>query len=655
MLIVACGSLQAQDLRYGKVSKEEIEETAHPLEPEADAAILFRDTYVHFDYFRNQGFNIITEVVERVKIYNKDGFDYATKSIGLYKSGSTKEYVNGLKGVTYNLVDGKIEETKLKNDGIFDEERSDYLDVKKFTMPDIKEGSVIEYKYTVTSPFLSNIDEMRLQEEIPINIVNARMYAPEYFGLKRHSKGWRFLNVEETTTQKSISFTYTESRGGNFQNDKVTYTENIYKIEEENVPSIKEEAYCGNIDNYLSSIKFELAYTKFPNEPIKPIATSWEDVAKTIYDSDAFGGELHSSRFYSDDIDPYLAKAATPSEKMLMIFEFVKSKMNWNGHYGLYAENGIRRAYKEASGNSGDINLLLVAMLRYAGLEANPVITSTKSNGIPIFPTRNGFNYVLASVDLAGGTALLDATNKLASVNLLEDEIINWSGRIIKEDGSSQVISLSPSKPASHRVMAVVEIGDDLSTKGKLRQRSMGNYAHNERMIYKSKNDDERRMNLEENFQGIEIHDLAFAEMENVYKPVSTEYEFDSMDQLEEIGGKLYFSPMFHLTTSENPFKSEERKYPVDFIYPREQVYSFTVNIPDGYEVESLPENLKIAMIDNAGEFVYQITQSSNTLQLHVKSAINESMFPPDKYVDLKKFYDMMIAKEGEKVVLKKI
>lgn len=655
LLLVACSAVQAQDFRFGKVSKEELQEEAHPLDPEADAAVLYRDKFIRYEYYRNQGFVIETEVYERIKIYNADGFDYATETIGLYQDGGTREGLSGLKAVTYNLVDGKIEETKLKKDGIFEEERTDYLDITKFTMPDIKEGSVIEYKYKISSPFLANIDEIRLQEEIPVNKVNVRLYAPEYFGLKRHAKGWRFVNVVESGSSKTLSFVSSNGGGSGFNNDQVRYTENVYTIEDKDIPAVKEEAYCGNIDNYLSSIKFELAYTKFPQSPIQTFAMTWEDVSKSIYESESFGGELQNGRFFEKDLDPLLAKATSPAEKAVAVFEYAKARMNWNGGFGLYAENGIKKAYKDGSGNSGDINLLLVAMLRYAGLDANPVITSTKSNGIPVFPTRTGFNYVIAGVKLNGGLALMDATNKMGAINVLEDEIINWNGRMIMEDGASQFVSLSPSEPAENKVTVLVNIDDDLKATGKFRKSASGNYAYHERAMYKDTDDDERIMMIEESYQGIEVQDFELKDYENVYKPISTLYNFEAVDVIEEIGGKLYFSPMFQLITDENPFKSEERKYPVDFLYPREESQIVIVNLPEGYVVESVPESLKVALPDEAGHFTFQITATDKQIQLRANSAIKKSMFSPEQYLDLKKFFDMMIAKENEKVVLTKV
>ena len=159
----------AQNYKFGKVSKEELIQKQHPTDPTADAAILYRETHANFDYSSDSGFYMVTDVFERIKIYNKEGFDWTTKEIDLYQGSSGKDEISGLKAYTYYLgANDKIEEIKLKNEGIFEEKTNKYIHKVRFTMPDVKEGCIIEFKYTIKSPFISNIDEFRFQETNPV-------------------------------------------------------------------------------------------------------------------------------------------------------------------------------------------------------------------------------------------------------------------------------------------------------------------------------------------------------------------------------------------------------------------------------------------------------------------------------------------------------
>ena len=652
----------AQNYKFGKVSKEELAQSQHSTEPASEAAILYREVHTTFDYSSDSGFYMITDVFERVKIYKKEGFDWASKEIELYQgnSGSNDE-ISGLKAVTYNLNGGNIEEIKLKNEGVFNEVTTKYIHKVKFTMPDLKEGSVIEYKYTIKSPFISNIDEFRFQETIPVEKVDVRFASPEYFIFKTHEKGWIPYKVGKNTRDRIIPMSNARSEYDKFGNmtskggsRDLKFKEDIYNIELSNVPAMKEEAYVGNIDNYSTSLKFELSYVDFPGSTMKTYSTTWEDVSKGIYEVDSFGSELAKSNYFEDDLNKILSGVSNPEEKISRIFSFVVNKMSWNNYTGYYTNEGVKEAYKKGSGNVADINLMLVAMLRKANLNADPVLISTKDHGMPLFPTRNGFNYVIAGVELPQGILLLDATNKDAEIGILRSSIMNWQGRIIKKDGASDWVSLSPRTPAVKTAMVNAEIKPDLSFTGKAQNRFTGNYAFQYRTDFKSLTEDAQRKAVEKKTSQTELSNLKFENLTTVGKPVSLDYDFESLDAVEDVAGKLYFSPMVFMATVENPFKPETRDYPIDFGYPMKDRYIINIALPEGYKVESMPENAVFNLGEDTGSFRYLISQVGNKLQLSVEFSINKSFIAAEEYGNLKKFYELLIAKENEKVVLSK-
>ncbi len=655
----------SQDFRFGKVSKEEVLEKQHPTDSTADAAILYREMNTRFQYSESEDFYILTEFYERIKIYNKDGFDWANKRVKLYQgSGGADEEISGLRGYTYFMDGNKVKDERLRNDGIFDEEVNEYLEVTKFTMPAVTEGCVIEYKYTVKSPFITNIDEYRFQEKIPVNKVQMQFSVPEYFNYKQHQKGWIPFRIEENGTTQSMTLRYTEPVSGGFgggnivperKSTNIEFQENSYTVNLKDVPALKEEAFSGNIDNYSSALKFELSYINYPSSPLEMITTTWEDVSKSIYDSNAFGDQLNRDNYFDDDIDKLLNGINDPNKKMIAIFEYVKRKMNWNSFFGLYAMEGTKNAYKKGSGNVSDINLMLVSMLRYAGFNANPVLVSTKSNGIPFFPTRNGFNYVIASVENGNSVVLMDATNKEGEPNILESELLNWQGRIIREDRTSSWVSLYPSSHASQSTMMNLNINkDDYSISGSAQNRFTGHYALQQRKTYKNIKEEQVRKRLEKSSGETEISNINFENLEKLYTPVSLKYDFENFDAVEEIGGKLYLSPLLFLAMDENPFKLNERNYPIDFEYPMKDRYIVTVNIPEGYKVESVPESTNFVLGENLGAFKYLINNVGGRLQVSVEFAINTAIMPAQNYDMIKKFFKLMIDKEQEKVVLTK-
>ena len=117
----------------------------------------------------------------------------------------------------------------------------------------------------------------------------------------------------------------------------------------------------------------------------------------------------------------------------------------------------------------------------------------------------------------------------------------------------------------------------------------------------------------------------------------------------------MYFSPLLHFGMKENPFKQEEREYPVDFGFPTNDKYSVNIAIPDGYQIESLPAQVALSMPDNYGSFKYMISNTDNLIQVVVSLDINSAIIPSDDYSTLKEFFKKVVEKENEKVVLKKI
>ncbi|EWH15139.1 transglutaminase domain-containing protein [Cellulophaga geojensis KL-A] len=659
---LAINLISAQDFDFGKVSTKELNEKVHPLDSSASAAYLYKHKKCYFRYLDNSGFELVTEVYERIKIYNKEGYDFATKAIPLYKaSQGNREKIIGLKAVTYNLVGNKIEETKLKKDGIFESEMSEFYDQTKFTMPNIKDGSVIEFKYKINSPFIFNVDEFVFQHSIPVNKLESSFSSPEYYNYKLNSRG--YLNIYPKITRVNSSLNIKSktrsSMSSNvvsttFSNDKINFFENKHIYSVTDIPALKEEPYINNIDNYRAAAKYELSYVQYPNSVPKYYSSTWKDVVKTIYDSPSFGTELNKTGYYNQDIDPLVSSLSDPMQKAAAIYNYVKSKVKWNGIYGKYTYNGVRKAYKENVGNVADINLMLTSMLRYAGLNANPVLVSTRGNGVPIFPTREGYNYVISAIDTGEGIILLDATSMYSMPNVLPTRVLNWEGRIIAKDGASSTIGLYPNEQSTKTIMMTTNLTANGDLSGSYRKVVKLHNARIYRNNYNEADEDGYIEKIEKSLD-LEISDFEVKNSLDIGKPILESYKFVKESQADVIGDKIYFSPMFFYKSKSNPFKLEKRSYPIDFSYPSETTYRIIVDIPEGYKVETLPEIKSIALPEQLGSFKYNVTQKNNQIHLLVVESINKAIITPKYYEAVKTYYKILIEKENEKVVLTKI
>lgn len=638
MLVAFASHSEAQTYEMGKVSKEELAEKVHPTDSTAAAALLYKKGTTDFEFDGEGRFILVHKFEFRYKIYKKEGYDYGNFS-KYYYAGTNADRLYFTDCATYNLLDGKIEKTKLKSDGEFIENAQKDYKVKKIALPNVKEGSVVEYKYELRTYNLYELPQYYFQYSIPANFVEYRIRIPQYFTMSKRLLG--YLPVEQDQMRVN-------SLSGN-------YYEMQYNFKYKNAPALKDEEYVNNIDNFRSKVILEIASYQFPNRPVENLATDWESVCKTLYDEDSFGAELEKKNYFEDDLALILKDKISQDDKINAIYAFVKNKMTYNDRESLYCDEGVKSAYKKNTGNVAEINLMLVAMLRHAGIAANPIILSTRSNGLAFLPSRSAFDYVIAGIELENKLMVLDATDKNLNPNLLPIRALNWFGRVIRENKSSAEVELYATIKSKQYINAITKIETDGTLSGKVRKQSFDYYAYLFRDKYSKESNDAYLEHLEKKYDGLEINDYNRTNDKALDKPIVEDYTFTHNNIVESIGGKLYIKPMLFFTTTTNPFKQEKREYPVDLYFPMLDKTSITITIPEGYKVESLPAPVKLAMEGDLGSFVFNISATENQIQLIVNEDYNSSIFPAEYYQTLKDFIKAIVEKEAEKIVLVKI
>lgn len=652
----------AQKNELGSVTIAELQEKFNPSDSSAVATILYNKGKTYFEYREDSGFKIITDVEVKVKIYKKEGYNWANDAVQFYTGGVDKETVSFSRAITYNLVNGQIEKTKLKNENEFSEQQNKFWSARKIVMPNVKEGSIIEYRYTIKSPFYTTFPDWKFQRSIPVKYSEYITEIPEYYVYNPYRKGSIMpkessekLKSTIKIPQRDLTVTTRDNTSGKREMNIIEYITNKTRYLLENIPAIKEESYVNNIDNYTVTLQHELAGVQMPQSSYEGYSTTWENVAKKIYENEDFGNQIRKNNYYESDVTTIIQGLTSDEEKTMAIFTFVKSRMNWNNINGYLTDNGVKKAYSDKSGNTADINLMLVSMLKYAGIKSNPVLISTRANGISFFPTRTGFNYVIASAVVNGKSILLDATNKNSLPNVLPLRDLNWIGRAISNDGTSDIVDIMPNFNSSNSVNLVGSIDAKGIVSGKIRDQYNDYYALRFRDRYKGIANTVISDNIEKENNGMEISDYEVSSHDVLTDPVVEKYSFKNSNATEVIGDKIYFSPLLHLATVENPFTQETREYPIDFSFPINNKYRINLTIPEGHTIENLPKPAKVNMENNYGNFSYSISSSANQVQILLELNINASIVPPEDYETIKEFYKLFIEKNNEKIILKKV
>lgn len=660
-VLLNCTILHAQKLKFGKVSKEELEEKFYPLDATADAAYLYNSRRTYFELNTSKmTFDIVTNYYHRIKIYSNEGFNYANIKIPFYSPyNQSNEKIISLKAVTYNLIDGKIKKNKLESKNIFNDTKSKYWSLKKFTLPNLKPGCIIEVKYQIISPY-DNIRDLQFQYNIPVKKLEHKVEIPDYYNYKKTNTGYYLIAPIINKSGRTIEFSSisrnglrsTNSISGDYSIDLITQHA-LYKAD--NIPSLKDnQPYISSINNYRGGVKFEISSIKIPGSTPRFFSESWSNVAKTIYNNPYFVTELNKSLYYKAQLQEILKVSATTNEKIWNIFNFVKNNVRWNGHQSKYKELGVSKAFKEHVGNSADINLMLVSMLRSANLNANPVLLSTRNNGRPIVPTLEGLNYVIASVKTEEGKYyLLDATSKYSVPNLLPIRTNNWQGHLVTEKGYHKTIPLSPQRISTESNTLTVKFDTDFNATGLLRSTFDNLQALQLRNKYNHVTEKTHKTALEKKYP-IEIVNFKVTNQTKLALPVSRTIQFSSKDLFDKTPSKVYISPLLFLSKESNPFKEEKRTFPVEFNYPFKEINKTSIYIPENYSIESIPESFGIA--SSNGKYIYKFKAIANKNKVSILSSleIKESMVPSIYYDELKKLYNQMITKQAEKIVLVK-
>ena len=664
ILSLLCSSVTAfgtppPDITFGKVDESTLSMTHYPLDSTAGAVVLGDYGSSRIDYNQAQGLQVIFTRHTRIKILNSSAYDLANVYVNLYKQGNDEEKISQIKGYTYNLENDKVVKTKLNRRDVFEEAYSDHLNRAKFTLPNVKEGAVIEYSYRITSEFLSYLRDWEFQREIPTAWSEYQVTIPEYFHYNQLSRGYHPLVVNERSTSSgSFHFNNKERTG-----DRVTQTEmshstmDFQQLEQrwaaQDVPALTEEPYITTMNDYVTQIVFELSSINIPGQSFQDFSSTWEEVDEELMDHTYFGDLLSSSQSVRKTAEAVVAGATSPPEKMVRLFNYVRDHVKWNEVSRLVGSQSLKKTLSEGTGNSADANLLLVALLREAGLTAYPVVLSTRDHGIVLepFPRINQFNYVIAQVQVGETTQLLDATDPICPYNLLPLRCLNNRGRIVGPTVSDPWVPLQPATSSAHMVMANLTVEDSQLVGEVVRSNAQYDALRVRKKLASFSSQDNFVTSVKQAQPGIRHYELAQGEA--LEESIKETMKVAFTNGLQQAGKVLYVDP-FVIETEENPFKSVKRTYPVDYPHLMRHLYILNLTIPDGYAVDELPETLSIALPNDGGTYRFAVAQRGNVLQINSQLNISKTRFYAQEYAALRTFYQQMIDKQREQIVLVK-
>jgi hypothetical protein len=604
-LVFVLKSSGKEPIKFGKIGIEEFKDLVYAPDTSATAVVLCQ-----FGYFDSRQFQFT--LTRRVKILKKEGMEYAEYAF----NGGTDVLV---KGKTFNLENGKIVEDKLKNESIFQERIIDQAYRQRVVMPNVKVGSIIDIEITQNGfP-----REFRFQEKIPVKYCE--------------------LDLEENA---NIGF-----RMRNIGSVPITKVDG-YKYIAENVEAFKAEPYITSEENYISKFEFDVLRISTNNYTV-----SWQDVDKYLRDSPSFGKVFQfGSNYLSGLSDEIEAKYTDPLDRAKAAFEAIKM-VNWNKTQTLYAsETSLNSTFKKKVANSAEINMMLYQLLSRLKIAACPVVLCTRPSGFlyEYSPSIEKLNYTIVSATIDGKEYLLDATEKYLPFGMLPERCLNVKGRTYNQPEAGRWVSLVPVMKENQLTGYDLNLGNDLILKGKI-QKSKDEYsAFNFRNKFKEFASEESYINdLETKNPGLTIKDYKLSNIDSIETPTNEEYDVEITNKAERVNDLIMVYPFMFERQTENPFKIEDRKYPVDFPYLKNENMVVKITIPDGFEISETPKPVSIIMPANSVVAKINYVAAGNILMLTYKLQINKLTFTKDEYPMLKELYSQIIKAQALPIVLK--
>lgn len=634
--LAAVSLLQAQeaDYRFGKVSEEELRMERYDRDPDAEAVILYEELRTY--YLIGNQFTRMTDYYIRLKVLKAEGREYA--DINLPYVFQQENYAN-LDAAAYNLVDGKIVKTPFKKQYLFREEVGDEQWMLKFSIPEVREGTVIEYRYRMNSDFVTYIPPVIVQHDIPTVYMKATVEIPEYLRFNVNTKGYLSIDMQENTIAGRIAGT------------DVSYNVREIKAEGRDIPALKKEPFVWSRNEFRSMIDFELSQIAMPFSAVQNFSLTWKDVNEALAETD-FNSNIRMGNPFKEETAAIVARNLAPRQTLHEILRLVQSHMKWDGKYRLMSSSP-RNAADKGTGNSAEINSVLMAAVRDAGFEVVPLLLNPRSRGrLPLaHPSFDGISTFLLRVTLDDGKfAYLDGTDPDSDVDLLPTELLVDRARIYGVNGDVGWCDLSRLAPGSTHVNMTLGFDPELSVHGRVTERYTNVPALRCSSDYSDARSEEEYVEALEKEHHIRIDSLTI----NGLRSAHLTQEFTMTREPETAGDFIYLNATIIPFLTENPFKSPERKYPVEFDNPTSYTMQGVLRLPEGYVVEELPRAARFNAFDGDITCFYMAQATNGVIQFNMRFSQKRLIFLPEEYADLQAFYGAVVDMCNSRIVLRK-
>ena len=619
----------AQDFpTYGKVTQEELRMKECAFDKEAGAVVLIDEAVSSY----NNEYNLITERHIRLKILKEKSIEYGNVSIPFYREDGF-EFISNIEGLVIN-GDGLGQPViqNLEKKAIYSRNISNRVGEVTFAFPSVKAGSIIEYRYRSTMKHYGGLRDWDFQREIPVVLSKYLLYVVP-----------------------RAEFTYQVRRDERYP-IKVNLEKNDGRVsfEMQNIPALEEEPYMDARQDYLQRVLFQLSAFNSSFGGKQKTMTTWDEVAKELMNTQELGGQLTKDLPGTDDFIKLVKLNSSFFEKMNLVLNYVRTNMSWNGIDSKYSMDGVKSAWQKKKGTSGDINLILVNLLKAAGLDAYPMLVSERHHGKvrTDYPFLDQFNTVYAAVLADGKKYFLDGTNPLTPPHIIPYNILNTVAIVLNRKTGTIVMATDENLQYHDIISVMANVGEGETISGNAFISSSG-YARIRRLERYSRNNTKY---IDENFKqraSTVIDSFEVLNQETDSLALQTKLKFSA--PLEGTGDYKFVPINMFSGFEHNPFLSNKRFSDINFSFKRYILYTTVINIPNNYIVDAIPKSIQLTDPEQSIVFSRELAKDANNKILcRIKIDFRKSHYTVDEYDNIKAFYQKMFDLLNEQIVLKK-
>lgn len=640
------------NLKWGKPTDEELKMTECSIDKEAKAVVLCHLTSVNYtmDLYN---YLVDYQVKKRIKILKDDGKDYANISIP-YIYNTKEEYgiesIENFKATAYNIVDGKVIKTRIGKEHIHTERVDEDYMLAKVAIPQVRAGTVIEYEFTRHSNVFFHIFDWDAQEEVPVMFAQYRLEIPATFIFNVETSGLQTLQTSHSTG--NLTYSISSGQMARMSSCKT----NIYLCTGYNLPALKKDDFVWNERDYMTKVTAELKSYASSGGNYRDMKKTWEQVDNLLMQHPEFGSRLNDHSKFRDELAAAgIAGITDLKEKVAATFKMLHQKLAWNGEYELLA-HPASEVIKKGSGTSGDLNMMLINMLGDVGVQAYPIVMSTRRHGrLPqTYPSLYKLNTFIVAVPDGTSWLYLDASSAEGYINVLSPNLYVEQARLIQKGKPSQWVNLQNISEARSQITVIGSISPEGVINGEQTMLYSGNAAANERKAFHETNDSAAFMGKKAADYGIEINNCQMTGHREYTANVKEVIKFTK--QGEVASDHIYINPFTVFPIRNNPFLETERLLPVEF--PCKKTFSMTIRLalPEGWNLDGKPKNTRMMTEDKSisGHILYEVTDE-HQLSIQIQFRLSSVTYYKSKYETLRQLFDLFSNRSKDMLVLKKI